>query len=89
MKEVLNVPGHMVELEMGQKNFVAENQKFYSELLYYAKARDYKEGWAAFKYKEKYGYFPNGLQKTTRQPSLATVNFIKSQYIAWTKANKR
>jgi hypothetical protein len=74
---------------MTNKQALADNQNFYSELLYYAKARDYKEGWAAFKYKEKYGYFPNGLQKTTRQPSLSTVNFIKSRYIAWTKANKR
>ena len=89
MKEVVNVPGHMVELGTPEKSFMAENQKFYSELLYYSRMRGYKDGWAAFKYKEKYGYWPNGLQKTTHPTSTETVNFIKSRNIAWSKSKAR
>lgn len=85
MKEVLNVPGKMIELEMG-KSTTAENQSFYSELLYYSRMRGYKDGWAAHKYKEKYGTFPRGLGSETKSPSHKTLNWIKSKAIAYAKA---
>ena len=87
IRGVSSVAGELIELEATARKNQAENQNFYSELLQYAKMRDYKEGWAAHKYKEKYGIFPpRGLQKTYRAPSLSTVNFIKSRQIAWSKA---
>jgi len=89
LKQVIAVAGELHELGMTSRQALVENQNFYSELLYYAKSRDYKDGWAAFKYKEKYGYFPNGLQKTTRPTSVTTANFIKSRNIAWSKAKAR
>jgi DNA repair protein RadD len=89
LKQVVNVAGELHELGMTNRQALLENQNFYSELLYYARSRDYKDGWAAFKYKEKYGYWPNGLQKTTRPTSVTTANFIKSRNIAWSKARAR
>jgi hypothetical protein len=89
LKQVVTVAGELHELGMTSRQALAENQNFYSELLHYAKARDYKDGWAAFKYKEKYGYWPNGLQKTTRPTSVTTANYIKSRNIAWSKAKAR
>jgi superfamily II DNA or RNA helicase len=86
MKEVVNVPGHMVELGTPDKSFIAENQKFYSELLYYSRMRGYKDGWAAHKYKEKFGAFPRGLSEDTKTPSYNTLSWIKSKNIAWAKA---
>jgi len=85
MKEVLNVPGKMIELEMG-KSTTGENQAFYSELLYYSRMRGYKDGWAAHKYKEKYGAFPRGLRADTKAPSVKTLGWIKSKFIAYAKA---
>jgi len=85
MKEVLNVPGKMIELEMG-KSTTGENQAFYSELLYYSRMRGYKDGWAAHKYKEKYGAFPRGLDADLKSPSFKTLNWIKSRNIAYAKA---
>jgi superfamily II DNA or RNA helicase len=85
-KELLNVPGHMVELETNQKGFVSANQTFYSELLYYCKLRGYKEGWAAHKYKEKFGAFPRGLSSDMKTPSYKTLSWIKSRNIAWVRA---
>jgi hypothetical protein len=84
-KEVLNVPGKMIELEMG-KSTTGENQSFYSELLYYSRMRGYKDGWAAHKYKEKYGAFPRGLGTEIKSPSYKTLNWIKSKNIAYAKA---
>jgi len=89
LKQVITVAGELHELGMTSRQALAENQNFYSELLHYAKSRDYKDGWAAFKYKEKYGYWPNGLQKTTRPTSVTTANYIKSRNIAWSKAKAR
>ena len=89
LKQVVTVAGELHELGMTSRQALAENQNFYSELLHYAKSRDYKDGWAAFKYKEKYGYWPNGLQKTTRPTSVTTANYIKSRNIAWSKAKAR
>ena len=86
LRGVSSVPGELTELEATARKNQVDNQNFYSELLQYAKMRDYKEGWAAHKYKEKYGAFPRGLQKIYRSPSLSTVNFIKSKQIAWSKA---
>jgi hypothetical protein len=48
--------------------------------------RGYKDGWAAFKYKEKFGAFPRGLSDDTKTPSFNTLNWIKSKNIAWAKA---
>jgi len=89
LKQVISVAGELHELGMTSRQALAQNQTFYSELLYYAKIRGYKDGWAAFKYKEKYGYWPNGLQKTTHPTSNETANFIKSRNIAWSKSKVR
>jgi superfamily II DNA or RNA helicase len=89
-KQVLNVPGQLTELEMTKRELVSENQKFYSELIFYAKARGYKEGYAAVKYKEKYGAYPRGLHTNPAPISYKTSAWIKSRNIAWvkSKANK-
>jgi hypothetical protein len=35
-----------------------ERARFYSELLHHQEARGYKSGWAAHKFKDKFGSFP-------------------------------
>lgn len=66
-----------------------DKQNFYSELLYYARQRNYNPHWASHKYKEKFGVWPRGLEETTRITSLDTSNWIKSRNIAWAKARNR
>jgi hypothetical protein len=51
--------------------------------------RGYKEGWAAHKYKEKYGTFPKGLHTNPQATSSKTANWIKSKNIAWAKAKAK
>jgi hypothetical protein len=55
-------------------------------LIYFARMRGYKEGWAAHKYKEKYGAFPRGLHTKSEPTSTKTSGWIKSKNIAWAKA---
>ena len=88
-KQILNVPGELTELETTKREVLSENQSFYSELLYYAKMRGYKEGWAAHKYKEKYGVYPKGLHTNPIATSSKTANWIKSKNIAWAKAKAK
>jgi superfamily II DNA or RNA helicase len=58
----------------------------YHQLLWYANEHGYKEGWAAMKYKEAFGCWPNGITKA-RQPPMGTVlAWIRSRQIAWAKA---
>jgi len=90
LQTVYSVPGEMVALEGAQQADV-ENRKFYAELVTYANLRSYKVGWAAHKYKEKFGVFPprywNGDPK--RSVSLATSNWIRSRTIAYAKAKAK
>ena len=83
---ISSVPGQLEELLTSQKTKTNETQTFYSELLYFCKMRGYKDGWAAHKYKEKYGSFPRGLNTTPVPTSQKTVRWIQSRNIAWAKA---
>ena len=64
-----------------------ERARFYSELLHHQEARGYKSGWAAHKFKDKFGSFPpwawNELQKI--EPSPITARWIRSRNIAYAK----
>ena len=86
-QSIISVPGLMEELR-GAKAARTENNKFWAELIGYAKERGYKEGWAAHKYKDKMGVFPQGRAPLPETPSLKTVNWIKSRTIAWAKKQK-
>jgi superfamily II DNA or RNA helicase len=87
IRGVSSVPGELQELT-GARDMTAVNQAFYSELLHYARVRGYKEGWAAHKYKEKFGAFPRGLRNEPAMTTQKTVNWIRSRQIAWAKMQR-
>ena len=64
-----------------------ERARFYSELLYHQEDRGYQRGWAAHKFKEKFGHFPpwawNDLPRI--EPSPITARWIRSRLIAYAK----
>ena len=75
------------KLDLGQS---IDKQLFYSELIGYIRERnatgkDIKIGWAAYKFKEKFGEWPNNLHKTAQPPTVATRNWIKSRFIRQSK----
>jgi len=73
---------------MTTRTVLSQNQQFYSELIYYARARGYKDGWSAYKYKEKYGSFPKGLHTNPTPISHKTSSWVRSRNIAWAKMNE-
>jgi len=88
-KQFGSLAGEMHELGMNGRDDVRRRQQFFSELLYVAKNKNYSPNWASHKYREKYGVWPRDLVFRTDTPSIATMNWIKSRMIAYSKANKK
>jgi ribosomal protein L37E len=89
LREISKVPGELRELDAANRGLHVNNQEFYSQVLFYAKTRGYKDGWAAYKYKEKFGVWPRGLQEKLQPPSPETMGWIQSRMIAYAKARAR
>ena len=89
LRGVASVPGELIELAGIQKASMEINKTFYAELLHYSRSRGYKDGWAAHKYKEKFGAFPPRGDHTPIPTSQKTVNWIRSRQIAWAKGQQK
>jgi DNA repair protein RadD len=83
------VQGELEELAVANSKLNVNNKDFYAELRFYAMTRGYKDGWAAHKYKEKFGVFPNNLPKNVKPVSQQTMNWIRSRMIAYSKSKQR
>ena len=81
------VAGKMEEFTFGKSGI--DKQQFYSELLYFARMRGYKDGWAAHKFRERAGVYPNGLRPDPLPPSVETQKWIRSRAIAFAKSRHR
>ncbi len=77
-----------MELKTANARLQISNQDFYSQILYYGRAKGFKEGWASHKYKEKFGVYPRGLSQVAKPPTADTLNWIKSRAIAYSYAVK-
>lgn len=68
----------------------AEKRQFYAELLGYVGEHGHKRGYAAHKYREKFGVWPTGMDDVDAiEPSYETYQFIKSRNIAWARSKQR
>jgi len=87
--EILNAPGELQEID-GAKNIQDRQlkQEWYSQLLHMARIRNYSDGWAAHKYREKFTVWPRGLQQVEQDISPEVARWIKSRQIAWAKSRK-
>lgn len=84
-KEVESADGNIGKVKRHSKT---EKQDWYSKLLYYSMDNGYKRGWAANKYREKFGVWPKNLNETRSQPDKDVLNWIKSRQIAWSHSKK-
>jgi len=82
------VNGELLELVANNQKLMIDNKQFYAELLYYCKAKGYKDGWAANKYREKFGVFPRSIPQDIAPPSPSTMKWIQSRNIAYAKAKR-
>lgn len=97
---ITNRDGTLVEVESGERAAHTANREwsreakanFFGELQHYGRSRSYKEGWAAMKYRERFGVWPNDpFVRNARwyEPSMATLAWIKSRAIAYAKAKEK
>ena len=91
--DVDHVDGELVELgarrtKRSAAQSLLEQEEFHGELRWIATIRGYAPGWAAHKFRERFGLWPNDWQVRTaspREPSLKTKNWLKSRQIAFAK----
>jgi superfamily II DNA or RNA helicase len=85
------IPFHkadLIELTKPEKFSSEYKETFYRCLLGYARQHRYKEGWAYWQYKEKFGVGP-AWKKEMREPSADVINWIKYQNIKKAKARMK
>ena len=89
---VREIAGNLVELGSRRTGERAvsdwEKRRFYAELLGLSEERGCKPGWAAHKFREKFGNFPNGYDRFPMEPSIATRSWAKSRTIAFFKGRR-
>jgi DNA repair protein RadD len=62
--------------------------RVYHQFLWIARERGHKEGWAAMKYKDAFGNWPNGISKEVEEPTPSVLSWEHSQRIKWAKRRK-
>jgi len=66
-----------------------DKEIFYGELKAIAERRGYKSGWAAMKFRERTGVWPNAYRDAMpHDPSPETLSWVKSRQIAYAKAKQ-
>jgi DNA repair protein RadD len=89
MKNIMAIPGEMMELATANQKLSISKQEFYSQVLYYARSKGFNDGWASHKYKEKFGVWPKNMRQDASTPSPETLKWIKSRFIAWSKSKAK
>ena len=67
----------------------AERMRWHAMLMHIAEDRGYKPGWAAYKFKEKYGHWPPTRQVEPIEPTPEVRSWVRSRQIAWAKAQEQ
>jgi superfamily II DNA or RNA helicase len=88
--DIVNQEGELIELSSRRAVKVPtleEKRCFYAEVRHICRDRGYKDGWAAHKYKEKFGEWPRREwnDDPTAKPNKTTLDWVKSQFIAYAK----
>jgi DNA repair protein RadD len=66
-----------------------DKQRFYAQLIWIVRERDYNPGWAAHKFKEKFGHWPPRGNPQPEWPDPAVRSWVRSRQIAYAKARGR
>jgi DNA repair protein RadD len=88
---VETLDGELVELAAGEAPEVQDRAVFYAELRAYAAEHNFEPGWAAHRFRERFGEFQpwSWNAHPVVPPSRPTRGWIRSRYIAWRKARER
>jgi RNA polymerase subunit RPABC4/transcription elongation factor Spt4 len=90
---VVIIDGQLVELGAAaapdRRAGMPDKAAFYGQIKSYAQTRGYASGWAAHKYRERFREWPNEPHVKAAplaEPSLKTLQWIRSRKIAFAKA---
>jgi len=64
-------------------------QQVYSMLLWTARERGYKPGFASAKFKARFGDWPHGLSAVAAEPDPPFLGWMRSEQIRWHKGLKK
>jgi len=81
--ELAHLGGKQLRADMETK------RKWFAMLLWYEEEKQYRHGWAANKYREKFGVWPNGMHVMPVMPDVQVNNWIKSTQIRWIKGQQK
>lgn len=79
-ERIVHQAGTLVEAQGGAQGLAAK-VAFHAELLWIARERGYKSGWAAHAYKEKFGVWPRGMGLMMHPPSGSTLKWLRYRQI--------
>jgi hypothetical protein len=66
-----------------------EQLRWHAQLACIAAQRGYKRGWAAHKYRERFGDWPPVRTIQPMQPSLEVLSWVRNRTIAWAKMRQK
>ena len=84
-RQVLIQEGRLVELPKKKPNS-KDKENFYAQLIFYAKQKGYKEGWASWTFKRKYGHFPHSKKVFPVSTGKDVIKFIQHCNIRMAKS---
>jgi len=87
--DVTHQAGELIALAGGATAPKEQKQEIWSQLQQLKNERGYSDGWAAHKYRERFGVWPRGLHDTPKEPTPALVNWVRSRQIAYAKSQKK
>ena len=89
-KKILTVEAELEELERKEKYSMSEKRFWYAMFKHYCQEKGYKEGWAAHKYREKFGVFPNKMKDVRPvEPNQEFLNHIRYLNIKYAKRKNK
>ena len=91
VSQVRTIKGELVEFtgKRKVKAPMADKQTWWSGFLRYAYTHGYARGWAAHKYREKFGVWPRSLRDIPMEPTPEVRGWITSRNIAYAYSAKR
>lgn len=84
--QVVHLPGELSELTGLPAGTRDDRQAVYSGLLHIAAEKGYTDGWAAYRYRERFGAWPNGLLREPATPTPELRRWYRAQMIRWAKS---
>ena len=63
-----------------------EKQSWFSQLVFHGRNKGYKDGWASNQYREKFGVWPNKLERTPKPVTSTVQSWLTSRNIAKAKS---